>query len=43
MTIRQAIIWLRDTAFDLWQILHPERPEVKLIANHRRRGGSNAM
>jgi hypothetical protein len=22
MPIRQAVIWVRDTAFDLWQLLH---------------------
>ncbi|OEL13749.1 hypothetical protein BAE44_0025232, partial [Dichanthelium oligosanthes] len=29
MPIRQAVLWVRDTAFDLWQILHPQK-QVKV-------------
>jgi len=27
LPIRQAVIWVRDTAFDLWQILHPPKQD----------------
>lgn len=30
MPIRQAVLWVRDTTFDLWQLLHPvKQPAAK--------------
>ena len=28
MPIRQAVLWVRDTAFDLWQLMHPPKQSL---------------
>ena len=47
--IRQAVLWVRDTAFDLWQLLHPpkhSKPRPEQPSNSdggdQTRAGSNA-
>ena len=27
LPIRQAVLWVCDTAFDLWQMLHPQKEQ----------------
>ena len=35
MTIRQASCWVRDTAFDLWHIMHPAKDTIAIPVEER--------
>ena len=31
MPIRQAVLWVRDTAYDLWHLLHPQKEKAPKV------------
>jgi ribonuclease HI len=37
VTMRQAVEWVRDTTFDLWHLLHPDKGNRQKEAKHWRR------